>query len=121
VVFDYAKRTYQSLPEHLWAKYPNYAVLRHHDNKKWYAVIMNVPGEKLGLEGTEEVDIMDLKCEPEMIGPLRMTKGILAGYHMNKGNWISVLLDGSVDETMIFHLLDMSFSLTEDKKKKVKR
>lgn len=121
LIFDYANRTYQSMPEHLWAKYPDYAVLRHRDNNKWYAVIMNVPKNKLGLDGTEDVDIMDLKCEPEMIGSLRMTKGILAGYHMNKGNWISVLLDGSVDEKMIFHLLDMSFSLTGDKKKRVKQ
>ncbi len=65
--------------------------------------------------------IMDLKCELEMIGSLRMTKGIFPGYHMNKGNWISVLLDGSVDESMVFHLLDISFSLTGDKKKKVKQ
>lgn len=119
-IFDYANQTYQSKPEYLWVKYPDYAVLRHSDNNKWYAIIMNVSKDKLGLDGTEEVDIMDLKCEPEMIGSLRMTKGIFAGYHMNKGNWISVLLDDSVDESMIYSLLDMSFSLTEDKKKKVK-
>ncbi len=33
-----------------------------------------------------------------MIGSLRMTKGIFAGYHMNKGNRISVLLDDNADE-----------------------
>ncbi len=38
----------------------DYAVLRHSDNNKWYAVIMNVSKEKLGLAGTEEVDIMDM-------------------------------------------------------------
>ncbi len=117
-IFDYANKTYKSTPEYLWAKCPDYAVLRHSDNNKWYAIIMNVPKDKLGLDGTEEVDIMDLKCEPEMIGSLRMTKGIFAGYHMNKRNWISVLLDDSMDESMIYGLLDRSFLLTEDKKKK---
>lgn len=116
-IFDYACKTYQSTPEYLWVKYPGYAVLRHNDNNKWYAIVMNVPKNKLGLEGAEEVDIMDLKCDPEMIGSLRMVKGIFAGYHMNKGNWISVLLDDSMDESMIYHLLDVSFSLTENKKK----
>ncbi len=115
-VFDYANQTYGSKPEYLWAKYPEYAVLRHRDNNKWYAIIVNVSKDKIGLDGTEEVDIMDLKCEPEMIGSLRMTEGIFAGYHMNKGNWISVLLDDSMDETMIYSLLDMSFRLTGDKK-----
>lgn len=116
-IFDYVSKTYQSLPEYLWAKYPDYAVLRHDDNKKWYAVIMNVPKDRLGMEGTEEVDIMDLKCESEMIGSLRMKKGIFAGYHMNKGNWISVLLDDSADESMVYSLLDMSYLLTGKKKK----
>lgn len=117
-IFDYANKTYKSTPEYLWVKYPDYAVLRHSDNNKWYAIIMNVSKDKLGLEGTGEVDIMDLKCEPEMIGSLRMTKGIFAGYHMNKRNWISVLLDDSMDESMVYGLLDMSFLLTEDKKNK---
>lgn len=79
---------------------------------------MNVSKDKLGLDGTEDVDIIDIKCEPEMIGSLRMIKGILAGYHMNKEHWISVLLDGSVDGSMIYHLLDMSFQLTSRKTKK---
>lgn len=118
IIFDYAKKVYESTPKYLWAKYPNYAVLRHSDNRKWYAIIMNVSKDKLGLDGTEEVDIIDVKCESGMIGSLRMTEGIVAGYHMNKGNWISVLLDGSVDESMIYNLLDMSFELTKDKAKK---
>lgn len=118
IIFDYAKKVYESTPEYLWTKYPNYAVLRHSDNRKWYAIIMNVSKDKLGLDGTEEVDIIDVKCESEMIGSLRMTEGIFAGYHMNKGNWISVLLDGSVDESMIYNLLDMSFELTKGKAKK---
>lgn len=117
-IFDYASKTYQSTPEYLWVKCPDYAVLRHSDNNKWYAIIMNVSKDKLGLDGAEKVDIMNLKCEPEIIGSLRMTEGILAGYHMNKENWISVLLDGSVDENMVYHLLNMSFLLTGDKKKK---
>lgn len=104
-IIDYAGKTYKSTPEYLWAKYPDYAVLRHHDNNKWYAVIMNVSKDKLGLDGTAEVDIMDIKCEPDLIGSLRMTRGIFPGYHMNKGHWISVLLDGSVDESMVYSLL----------------
>lgn len=117
-IFDYANRIYQSEPKYLWAKYPAYAVLRHKDNGKWYAIIMNVSKTKLGLNSTEDVDIMNIKCESAMIGSLRMINGIFAGYHMNKEHWISVLLDGSVDESMIYNLLDMSFQLTKSKTKK---
>lgn len=114
-VMDYAMETYESSPEYLWKKYPRYAVLRHRDNGKWYAIIMNVPKNKLGLDGAEEIDVMDLKSDPEAIGSLRMLKGILPGYHMNKGSWISVILDGSVDDGMLCSLLDRSFVLTGSK------
>lgn len=119
-ILNYVEKTYKSTPEYLWKSYPEHAVLRHRDNRKWYAIIMSVPKDKLGLNGTENIDIINVKCEPEMIGSLRMTEGILPGYHMNKGHWISILLDGSVDDAMICQLLDMSFQLTETKKKKGK-
>ncbi|MCH5321541.1 MAG: hypothetical protein J1E36_07235, partial [Eubacterium sp.] len=67
-IFEYAKMQFDAVPEYLWAKYPDYAVLRHKNNKKWFAVIMNVEREKLGLQGKETIDIMDVKCYPEMIG-----------------------------------------------------
>ncbi len=112
VIFAYADKKYKSSPEYLWAKDPESAVLRHRDNNKWYALIMKVSKDKLGLDSTEKTDIINMKCEPEKIGSLRMIKGIFAGYHMNKENWISVLLDGSVEENLLFDLLDRSFQLT---------
>ena len=39
-ILKYVKNKYDTIPEYLWEKYPRYAVLRHRDNKKWYAVIM---------------------------------------------------------------------------------
>lgn len=115
-IFGYAKKKYGSKPEYLWKSYPSYAVLRHSQNNKWYAVVMNVSGSRLGLDFDEEADIMNVKADALMIGSLRSVKGILPGYHMNKNNWISVLLDGSVDEDMIYALLDESYKLTGRKR-----
>ncbi len=112
-IFDYADKTYQSIPEYLWAKDPDSAVLRHNDNKKWYALIMNISKDKLGLEEEGKVEVINMKCDPQMIDTLQMTKGIFPAYHMNKRHWISVLLDGSVDDNMVYHLLDISFKLTK--------
>ena len=50
------------------------AVLRH-KNGKWYAVIMTVEKSKLGLEGKEPVDIMDVKCDPDMTNLIIQTHG----------------------------------------------
>ena len=110
-IFEYVKEKYNTTPEYLWSKFPLYAVLKHMNNK-WYGIIMNVPKEKLGLEGKKEIDIINVKCSPEMIGSLRMSKGFLSAYHMNKEHWITILLDGSVDKEKIIQLIDLSYDLT---------
>ncbi|MCD8147635.1 MAG: MmcQ/YjbR family DNA-binding protein [Clostridiales bacterium] len=119
-IFDYVKKKYGTEPEYLWMRYPSYAVLRHQDNQKWYGIVMDVPRNKLGLTGIETVDILDVKCEPLMIDLLRQSLGFLPGYHMNKSNWISILLDGTVPDDTILDLLDASFQNTMKKQKKSK-
>ncbi len=39
-LFNYIKQTYQTHPEYLWKKFPNYAVFRHQSNNKWYAKLL---------------------------------------------------------------------------------
>lgn len=112
-IFEYVKQKYATVPEYLWQKYPNYAVLRHKNNEKWYAVIMNVSKGKLGLDGKEEIDIINIKCYSEMIGSLRKEKGVLPAYHMNKEYWISIVLDSTFSKEKVFELLDVSFEITE--------
>lgn len=111
-VFEYVLRQYDTVPEYLWSKSPDSAVLRHR-NGKWYAVIMSVEKSKLGLKGDMTVDIMDVKCDPEMTNMLIQTYGFLPGYHMNKQHWITILLDGTVSEAKILDFLDMSYDLID--------
>lgn len=115
-ILEAAAKQYHTEPEHLWAKYPEYVVLRNSNNKKWYALIMNVPRSKLGLEGEEYVDILNVKADPIMAGSFLLGEGIMPGYHMHKGTWITILLDGTVSMNTIELLLDTSFKLTSGKK-----
>lgn len=100
-----------------WIQYPGFAVYRHSGNKKWFAVVMNLPMSKFGLTDDKMVDVVNLKCDPIMIGSLRKENGIYPAYHMNKSYWISVLLDGTVDDEKMKWLLDISFDLTNTKTK----
>ena len=59
---------------------------------------MNIPKEKLGISSSEIIDIVNLKSDPILIGNLRNEKGIYPAYHMNKTYWISVALDGTVED-----------------------
>ena len=51
----YLTDTYSSDGEHLFAKYPSFLVFRHNGNRKWFAVIMDIPRKNLGLSGEEEI------------------------------------------------------------------
>ena len=120
VLDKYITDTYGAVAEYMWEKYPTFAVYRHSNNKKWFAVIMEIPKSKLDLCGDSLVSVINLKCDPLLIGSLLLDEGIHKGYHMNKNYWITVRLDGSVDEAQIKWLLDMSFDLTATKPKKNK-
>lgn len=110
---------YAAEPEYLWAKYPTYAVFRRQNNRKWFAVLMDVPGDKLGLPGKDSIDILDIKCDPKLAGSLRAGHGFLPAYHMNKSHWITVLLDGSVSMEELMPLLDMSYDMAGRGKRRV--
>lgn len=109
---------YSIEPDYPWMKYPNYEVFRHSNNQKWFALIMDIPKNKLGLQGDEILDVLDLKCDPILIGSLLNEEGFFPAYHMNKGSWITMALDGSVEDSKIDMLLDMSFEATAPKIKK---
>ena len=111
-IYEYVKKQYGTVPEYLWKESPESAVLRH-KNGKWYAVLMQVEKSRLGLEGDTKVDIIDVKCDSDMVGLLTQTYGFLPGYHMNKKYWITMLLDGTVSEAKILDFLDMSYDLID--------
>lgn len=113
-VVKYIHKKYKEEPEFLWAKSPQNAAIRHSDNRKWFAVLlMDMPRRQLGLQGDGNVDIIDLKCNTELIGALLDGKNYLPGYHMNKEHWITIVLDGEIPMQKIYDLVDLSYELTE--------
>lgn len=115
-VFEYVKENYGTDPEYLWEKTPEYAVLRRGDNSKWYAAVMNIPKRYLGIDSDEITDIINVKCDKLMLGSLLTEEGFYPAWHMNKNCWITAMLDGTVSESMIFMLTDMSFKLAGKKR-----
>ena len=120
-VFAYIKKKYKTLPEYPWKKYPDYAVFRHGDNNKWFALVMEVPGDKLGMITSDLIPVVNLKVDDLFFRDvLIQQEGIMPAYHMNKQQWITVLLDGAVKEEQILNLIDASYMATASTKKKQK-
>ena len=113
--------TYQTQVDFPWEKHPTYQVFRHSSNKKWFAVILEVPKEKLGLPGEGVLQVVNIKCDPIMVGSLRLEPGFFPAYHMNKEKWLTIALDGTVPAQRIQMLIDISFGLTAPKRKAPKQ
>ena len=109
----YITEIYSTEGEHLFAKYPSFLVFQHKENRKQFAVIMDIPRKNLGLTGEGEITVVNLKCNTRLIGSFREEPGIFPGCHMNKAHWLSVALDGTVDDEKIQFLVDMSYDLTK--------
>lgn len=112
-IISYAAEKYGSDAEFLWKRFPLDAVLRRNDSNKWYAVLMIVARNKLGLSGEEPIEIIDLRTTAADMEKLIDMKNILPGYHMNKKHWLTVCPDAEIPPDMIFKLIDASYLLAE--------
>ncbi len=110
-LIDYASAKYGDEPEFLWEKLSDYAVLRRKDTEKWYAVVLTVPKCKLGFSSDERVEILDLRIPPEQMNGLMNQPGYYPGWHMNKKNWFTVILDNSIGDELLFERLHTSYTL----------
>lgn len=109
----YIRDTYGDALEYLWQKFPDNAVVRRKDNRKWYAVLLTVSRRRLGFDSDERVEIIDLRMPPEEIEKQVDGVRLLPGYHMNKKHWVTVCLDGSVSFAEICRKIDESYRLAK--------
>ena len=113
---EYCLNTYGTSPDYPFDEDFETAVLRHADNKKWYAIAMRVSRRKFGLDNDEVIDVVNLKLPTEMFGSFGAADGVSPAYHMNKLHWISVLLPDAPDDVVQF-LVNVSLEATKTFKK----
>lgn len=120
--FDQANRItdmifdkFDILPDFPWQKsnFQSYGVFRHQDSRKWFALIMNIKWKSiLKNKNDKNVDVINLKINPDDSDKLKKIEGIYPGHHMNHKNWITVALDDTLPDEEIMKLIDTSFELT---------
>ena len=114
---EYCLSAYSTAPDYPFDEDFETAVLRHADNRKWYAIVMRVSRRKFGFDSDEVIDVVNLKLPTEMFGSFGASDGVYPAYHMNKLHWVSVLLPNSPDDIVRF-LVNVSFEATKGKSKK---
>jgi predicted DNA-binding protein (MmcQ/YjbR family) len=85
--------------------------------------VMKVKGKMFATLGeTDGQARVNLKCDPDEATMLRdIFSAVLAGYHMNKRHWNTVILDGDVPLGEIERMMDRSYGLVVKNLRKVER
>lgn len=115
---EYCLNTYNTTPDYPFNDGLETAVLRHKDNRKWYALLMKLSRRKFGLESDEVIDVVNLKVPIELSCSFGVEDGVYPAYHMNKLHWVSVLLSNAPEDVVRF-LVSVSFEFTEKRNKRV--
>jgi predicted DNA-binding protein (MmcQ/YjbR family) len=75
-------------------------------------LVYKVMGKIFALSPIEPFDRVSLKVDPEIGADLRERyEAVKPGYHLNKKHWITVSLDGSVSDKLLFQWTDNSYNL----------
>ena len=122
-VNGYILESYGASPEFLWERDPSSCIYRRSDNRKWFGIIMVIPRDRLGLDGSERVEILNVKLSDALTAELvAQSDGFFKAYHMSAGStWVTVLLDGTVAPEVIFPLIDESYAVTAPKQRRKKK
>lgn len=110
-LIQYIQGEYICGVDYPWGKYPDYVVIRRRDNQKWFAGIFAIHGPQVGLDTNESFDVVNLKCESELILSIIRESGIYPTCHMNKQHWISVDIERYEDIEKLKIIVDMSYRL----------
>ncbi len=112
----YAK--YGDNPRFPWEKYQDCGVFKNPDSGKWYGLVMTIDRSKLDTVQSGKIEIINLKIDEIKIPQLIQQKGFYPAYHMNKKSWITVILDDTIADDVIFKYIEESHSFTLVKKHK---
>ena len=76
-------------------------------------LVFKVMGKMFLLVGLESSPLrFNVKCDPEEVEELRERyEAVQPGYHMNKKHWNTVIVDGTIPESILKKMIDESYRL----------
>ncbi|MCI8761162.1 MAG: MmcQ/YjbR family DNA-binding protein [Clostridia bacterium] len=93
--------TYEDYP---FPKDNNSITMKHKENKKWFALVMNV----------KDKIYLNVKTDPSYSELLRSSYDyIIPAYHMNKEHWNTIIISNKVDDSLVKELIEQSYELTK--------
>jgi predicted DNA-binding protein (MmcQ/YjbR family) len=83
-------------------------------------LVYKIKGKAFLLTGFDVSPLQfNVKCNPEYAEELREQYAcIIPGYHMNKKNWNTIIIDGTLSTKQLKQFIDDSYDLVSGNKKK---
>lgn len=111
MAIQFVREQYGDELEFLWEKFSDNAVWRRKDTGKWYGVILTVRGNKIGLDTSEILEIIDLRMLKDEAAGILSKNHYYPGWHMNKKSWYTLVLDDSISDEEICTRIRESYQL----------
>jgi predicted DNA-binding protein (MmcQ/YjbR family) len=110
-IAKYIKDKYDVNPEFLWNDSPDCGIFRNKSDK-WFGIIMDIDKGKIIKEMKGKIEVINLKLD-KYVNDYLKENGVYQAYHMNKKNWVSIILDDTLTDEYIYKLIDISYYLTK--------
>ena len=73
---------------------------------------MDIDKSKIIKEMKGKIEVINLKLD-KYVNDYLKENGVYQAYHMNKKNWVSIILDDTLTDEYIYRLIDISYYLTK--------
>lgn len=104
---------YHNKPEFIWKDFPECAIFRNPNNEKWYGIIMSIDKSKIDKKSIGKVEVINVKLDYKTISHLLKKNGFYPSYHMNKKNWITIVLDDTLSDKEVMEYVSISHKYTK--------
>lgn len=100
---------YGEHPDYPFKKLDSAAVYRYPANRKWYGLVMDIEKGLLTKEDDKTIiEALNVKVDADKRNHYLSMDGIYPAYHMNRENWLSIVLDETVPDEIVMELIDQS-------------
>lgn len=112
-IIEYINQKYGAPIECMWKERFNSdeGIFRREDNKKWFVALLICNRKTLTGKGVGKMEVLNVKVDPEKIDSIVDKVHFFPSYHMNKKNWLSIVLNEGCTLETIFAFIDESYRL----------
>ena len=103
-IFTYIQKQYPTHPDTITKSGYPVTIFKNPRTATPYAVFY---------QPAERTTFMEVQAEPDMIGNYIEMYHLATAKHMDQKHWLAVPLDGSVSDSKVLDLLDMSYDLVD--------